>query len=394
MICFETEYMKINRTLLLIIGMWPYQQSKLAQLQIILCNGALISIIIFQFTTFLTTENTLVFVIDVLSETLFFLLHLMYYNMFYFNNHVVRHTLEQIQHVYNELKNENEIAIIENYGYEGKRYTIVLTFIGICPIVIFLVQPWCPQIFNVSLLVNISQPHPPAYITTEYFVDEEKYFYLILLHANVVFILGLIIEIAIGTMFIVFNKWICGMFRIASYRIEKAMEINVAQTIDLKNDTMIYNEIIHAVNIHRKAITIIKFLMSNFEGPLFCLIICIVCCLSLNLYRIFQIVSFRRSTGELIVHCLFANFMIAIIFISNYVAQEILDHNNHVFATVYSMRWYKTPLYIQRMILFLLQKGTKTFSLKIGLFSASLEGTATLLSASLSYFTVLCSTSQ
>lgn len=39
----------------------------------------------------------------------------------------MRHTLEQIQYIYNELKNENEIAIIENYGYEGKRYTIVFT---------------------------------------------------------------------------------------------------------------------------------------------------------------------------------------------------------------------------------------------------------------------------
>lgn len=35
------------------------------------------------------------------------------------------------------------------------------------------------------------------------------------------------------------------------------MKTNVAQTVGLKNDTMIYNEIIHAVNIHRKAITLV-----------------------------------------------------------------------------------------------------------------------------------------
>lgn len=35
--------------------------------------------------------------------------------------------MEQIQYIYNELKNDNETAIIENYGYKAKRYNIVFT---------------------------------------------------------------------------------------------------------------------------------------------------------------------------------------------------------------------------------------------------------------------------
>lgn len=38
----------------------------------------------------------------------------------------VKYLLEKLQEFCNELKDENEIAIIERYGYSGKRYTAVI----------------------------------------------------------------------------------------------------------------------------------------------------------------------------------------------------------------------------------------------------------------------------
>ncbi|XP_018361487.1 PREDICTED: putative odorant receptor 69a [Trachymyrmex cornetzi] len=80
-------------------------------------------------------------------------------------------------------------------------------------------------------------------------------------------------------------------------------------------------------------------------------------------------------------------------FLGNYFGQEIIDHNNHVFVTAYNIQWYTSPLHIQRMILFLLQRRAKKFSLNLGgVFDASIEGFATLIKASVSYFTVINST--
>ncbi|XP_024882727.1 uncharacterized protein LOC112461641 [Temnothorax curvispinosus] len=65
----------------------------------------------------------------------------------------------------------------------------------------------------------------------------------------------------------------------------------------------------------------------------------------------------------------------------------------HRKAMKYNAQWYAAPLQIQKMILFLLQRGTKAFTMNInGLFVGSLEGAATLLSTAVSYFTVLYST--
>lgn len=50
---------------------------------------------------------------------------------------------------------------------------------------------------------------------TEYFVDPERYFYLILLHMDASYFIGAIVVIATGTIFVAYIKHICGMFRIA-----------------------------------------------------------------------------------------------------------------------------------------------------------------------------------
>lgn len=48
MICLETQHFNINRMLLLIVGLWPYQRSFLIELQLILFFGILITFIVFQ----------------------------------------------------------------------------------------------------------------------------------------------------------------------------------------------------------------------------------------------------------------------------------------------------------------------------------------------------------
>ncbi|XP_025160178.1 odorant receptor 85f-like [Harpegnathos saltator] len=80
-------------------------------------------------------------------------------------------------------------------------------------------------------------------------------------------------------------------------------------------------------------------------------------------------------------------------FEANLCGQEVIDHNRNLFHAVYNVYWYITPLSIQKLIILLLQRGNKPFFLNVGgLFIMSLENFAMLLSASISYFTVIYST--
>ncbi|XP_019700309.1 odorant receptor 4-like isoform X1 [Harpegnathos saltator] len=392
MICFETEYLNIGRVLLLAVGMWPYKQSKLISLQVILCYTLLLSIMIVQFTPFLTAECSPDLVIKILSMVLFCSTYTIIYNSFQINKHIIRSLMDHLQRIFNTIKDDYEIAILRKYGYNARCYEFACAVFSMCCFFIVFMQPWWPRILNILPFINISESYHAMYFITEYFVDDERYLYLIMLHINMVFCVGTFVVLAAGTFLIACAKCNCGMFTIASYRVEHAMDIYIPQRIDLKNEFMITNKIIQAVDIHRKSMKLIRDFISTFERTLFCIIIISVVCLSLNFYRIFQVVSFDGNVEEFIVHSTVVSIIFIYIFIINYFAQEILDHNNEIFIAVYNTRWYTAPLCIQKMILFLLQRGTRGFNLKIGgLFLACLESSATLISTSMSYFTVLCS---
>ncbi|XP_018051741.1 PREDICTED: uncharacterized protein LOC108689490 [Atta colombica] len=196
--------------------------------------------------------------------------------------------------------------------------------------------------------------------------------------------------VATGTMLIAYLKHICGMFSIASFRIKKAMTINMQQDVNEEKTVIIYKGIICAIDIHRKAIEFSQVFIKSFEGSFFCLIAASMVCLTSTLV---QIITYN-STEQLVLRLIYISILYMYMFLSNYTAQDITDHNEYVFATVYNVEWYVAPLHIQKMTLFLLQKGTKAFHLILGgIFVASMESAATLMGTSISYFTVLYSTS-
>ncbi|XP_014478948.1 PREDICTED: uncharacterized protein LOC106746665 [Dinoponera quadriceps] len=278
----------------------------------------------------------------------------------------VKYLMEELQRICNELKDENEIIIMKKYGNIAKLCTAALMCLGASAICIYVCPLIWTHIVDVVLPTNESRTHHTMQVITEYFVDPEKYFFLILLHMAASTFIGTFILMATLPMFIAFLAYVCGMFRIASYRIEQALSNDISRKIGPRNVIRIHKEIIYAVDIHRKAMK-----------------------------SVFQILSFGGDKDELFLHLSYVSFNLSYMFLANYTAQEVTDHNDHVFVTTYNAQWYAVPLRIQRMILFLLQKGTKTFSLNIGgLIIGSLESFASLLSVSISYFTVIYSTQK
>ncbi|XP_039311365.1 uncharacterized protein LOC120359104, partial [Solenopsis invicta] len=120
----DTLQISLNRFLLLLVGLWPYQQSILARLQLILFLGILTSFITFQFTVFVTLKCTTDLIISVFSTALFYTYFAIQYISFSVNSKSIKYLLEQVQHIYNQLTDENEISILEKYGTYAKRYTI------------------------------------------------------------------------------------------------------------------------------------------------------------------------------------------------------------------------------------------------------------------------------
>ncbi|EZA46822.1 hypothetical protein DMN91_005550 [Ooceraea biroi] len=387
------QYFNLNRILLLIVGLWPYQRTKLVKFQLCLVFGIFVSFIPAQLTPLLTLECTVDLVIKILPPILIVIMFAIKYMSFIINARFVKQMMEQLQHICTNLTDENEIAIMKNYGNKTRTYTASLILYAFCNLIIFILLPFLPKIAGIILFINESQLHHTVYIMTEYFVDREKYFYLILLHMDAAVCIGAIAVIGIATMFVGYMKHACAMFKICSYRIKHAIMLD-AESVQLR-DYMIHKKIKYAVDIHRKGIEFSTFVISSFEWLFFLLIAIGVLCLSLNLFCLLQTVSSGHNVEEFIVHFSCVSIILIYMFLGNYAAQEIIDHYNHIFITAYNIQWYAASIRIQKMILFLLQRGAKAFNLNLGgLFIGSLESAGMLISTSISYFTVLYSTRQ
>ncbi|XP_019883538.2 uncharacterized protein LOC105252684 [Camponotus floridanus] len=392
MINLETQHFKLNRILLLIIGLWPLQQSNLTRLQFIFLSTILTTNITFQLMAFVTLRCTPDLIANVLSSTCFSSTYAIKYNLFHFNIGAMKDLLMQLQNICNGLKDENEITIMKKYSCNAERYTIVLTILTVCSVFILIVGFIGSSIFYMILPMNVTRSRRLP-ITIEYFIDQEKYYYLILLHIIMAILIGAIAMIAIGTMLIAYFQHTCGMFRISSYRIKRAMYTNTLGNIKWKKENLILKGIISAVDIHRQAMRLSRLLASKIETMLYCLIMLGVISLSLNLFRIFQITSSENDIKEYMFPLFTTITSILYMFLANYIAQDLTDHNNDIFATVYNVQWNVAPLHIQKVILFLLQRGAKDFTISVGgLFVGSLECFATLVKTSVSYFTVIYST--
>ncbi|XP_067208924.1 uncharacterized protein [Linepithema humile] len=379
MISIEDRFFSLHRTLLLAIGLWPYQKSKLAQLHLICCYSGLVSLIVFQLTIFTTSNCTVDLVIKIFSFVFACITLAVKYNSFYVNAETIKYLLEQLQRIWDDLTDKNEIAIIEKHGKHAKRFTIIIIIFGISAVfIIVIIQIW-PDILHIIFSVNNSQPRRLPFMT-EYFVDQEKYFHLFLLHQNVTIGIGLIGAVATGTMLMAYLQYACGMFQIASYRIKYAMKFHMLQDINLPHKNLVYKGIIRAIDIHRKAMIFFSikrfstYLITNFEMSFMFMIIFGVSTLSLNILRFFQIIAVNYNIQELILPCVAISACITYMFLANFIGQQITDNCDHVYTMAYEIQWYIVPLYIQKLILFLLQKGNKSFGLHVGgLFVASLE---------------------
>ncbi|XP_014478962.1 PREDICTED: uncharacterized protein LOC106746678 [Dinoponera quadriceps] len=120
---------------------------------------------------------------------------------------------------------------------------------------------------------------------------------------------------------------------------------------------------------------------------------CYTVILTGEIFLILSSISQTFDIEELVIQIIFLFCQYLYMFMGNNVAQQVTDHNDHVFASVYKIRWYVTPLQMQKMILFMLQRGNKAYYLQLGsLFAGSLKGFTSLMSASISYFTFIYST--
>ncbi|XP_011860665.1 PREDICTED: uncharacterized protein LOC105557888 isoform X1 [Vollenhovia emeryi] len=175
------------------------------------------------------------------------------YISFSINTKIVKYLLEYLQYICNELTDENELNIIVKYRNYARHYTITLLLLLVFVMFVLTLCLFWPHIFDILFFINGTRSRSSLPLMAEYFIDQEKYVYFILFHMYAAYAIGCTTLLATGTLFIVCQQHACGMFRIASYRVEQAMAFEMLRKNNWKSEKLIYKGLIYAVDMHRKA---------------------------------------------------------------------------------------------------------------------------------------------
>ncbi|XP_018392476.1 PREDICTED: uncharacterized protein LOC108771634 [Cyphomyrmex costatus] len=190
------------------------------------------------FTTFCTREYSMELLLKILAYSVPWLSYVLRYNVHWLNTKKMQDLIERVRFDWNELSNAHELEIIKKYSAIGRLITLFTTLFAYLAIFSFiLVQLLLNFVLDIATTTNESRiRHLTAEI--EVFIDQQKYFTPLLLYMFLVVLCGITTVIAMETLLVAtetihmsYTHHACGLFEIASYRIEQTLLKDTIQNI-------------------------------------------------------------------------------------------------------------------------------------------------------------------
>ncbi|XP_011878449.1 PREDICTED: odorant receptor 63a-like [Vollenhovia emeryi] len=388
----EAKYYRYNHMLLSSIGLWPYDNSTIGQIQVVvslLIFGLYVTI---QFIRLLIPEFNLDFFLEVVALTFFILVWIVkYINLF-----VVIGSIKQIRKCvknnWNILSDNREIDIMHKYADIGRQSTIAIMLVVYVGYVGFILIQFSPDLLDTVMPLNESRSRILLY-QAKYSIVQEKYLYIIMIHESIGLFLCGTTGIAAETFLLVNALHAFGMFKVTRYRMERMLNEDVSQISIAKSYIIFHDKIMAAVDTHTRAIEFSELLKNSFGISYLFMILTALISATASLFRLFRIITMQgQEKIEILKLINYVCPILVLLVVGNFVGQEFTNNDDLVHRAICNTKWYNAPLKIQKFILFLLRKTTKSYKVDAGgLFSPSLEGLTTTMSLVLSVMTLLCS---
>ncbi|XP_011861317.1 PREDICTED: odorant receptor 49b-like isoform X2 [Vollenhovia emeryi] len=403
MTVLKSRYYNVNRILLLVWGLWPYQ-NKFRYARAVFTLGIFVAFVVYQSMLMFIAEYNFKLALKICSDIFPAILCILQFIAFLIKPIEVKKLLNQICEEWSALKDSREIEIAKQYGMFTRRLTEALLYkcffckfryFSVCALLcwIFLVLMHFVPIINNSAVTNESFLQDDVLMQQfeKKYLFKERYAYLFF----VIVFVGVFVMTSTTSMVLAYMRHICAMLKICCYRIERSLDGNISHMSISQKNRLMHQKLISAVNIQRRAMEFTQRALDSFKESYFFLIGIGVISLAINMLNALEAALIANNANELAISTFYVIIHFLYIFIGNYGGQTITDHSAAVLKNLYHVQWYVAPLQVQKLILFLMLRNTKHFGLVIGgIYVASLEGFITLTSMSVSYFMVIYSTQR
>ncbi|XP_043468628.1 odorant receptor 9a-like [Leptopilina heterotoma] len=275
-----------------------------------------------------------------------------------------------------------EIEILQKYAMEGRTITIAYATYIYSTAIAFVNLPMIPVILDLVKPLNVSRPKTPLYIA-EYYIDEEKYFFPIMLHQYACSITCTNMIVVVETMFMLYTQHACGIFSILGYKLQHLVEPKNVDRIRLRKD------IAFCVEMHRKVVKFVDNINASFSTGFFIIMGLNTVLMSVTGVQTALKIGQPREGSR---YALFTASQMFHFFFLSVPGQKLIDHSLEVQKYIYNSPWYELPVEAQKLLLFMMRKTSEPCEFVAGvLFQFSMQTFASVVRMSMSYFTVLSS---
>ncbi|XP_043519875.1 uncharacterized protein LOC122533844 [Frieseomelitta varia] len=385
----EDQYHRDNKFFAQLVGVWP-RQERFAKFSM-----RLVILVIVTIAIITEVSRIVVFYsVDVLLDQVVYLdigitVLVKQYNCI-LNEKKLNELLNEIVADRMMERPKEELKILDTYYRKAIIFSSIYKASISSSALMFISIPAIPPILNIIAPLNESRGREfvyPAY----YFVDEQRYYYLILAHmvSMALVLAAVFIACDINLIYLIHHG--CALLAISGYRFKHAMD-DVTLFNGNYNNMLIheaYVKVCRSIEGHKRAVEYVHKIDACYVRYFFLLLGLIIVAFTSTFVRLStmevgtRFFTFCGFTVAQLVHLLFLTVM----------GQFVENSNEEIFQTVYEAKWYNGSSKTQLLYVLVLRKCLNPPILTGGgLVPLNLYSFVQILKASFSYYTVFRST--
>ncbi|XP_076766531.1 uncharacterized protein LOC143433197 isoform X2 [Xylocopa sonorina] len=382
---FDISYYKVFKKYLMFLGQYPTQSRRNSKLNVTMSACSVISLLIPALLLFFTSIvernlNMMMESMPIILTIIVILIKLLNHNR----------NKEKFSELFSLMKEQLDMLNRKNQTHLHEKVTkpgIILagayrTGILFC-LVLFLLIPLFPVFMDIIMPLNGTR-HRQHLLKLKYFVDEQRYFYLIYLHCAWCMFVTAIIAITIDSLYMVIIHYTGSLFAVCGYQITKATERNNEGT----NETSI-EEFIDCVLMHNRAIQFYELINDCTRTSYLFQLLLNTIGISITGVQTVMYLDRPEEAFRIGIFLLTQQFHLLIISIPG---QVLADESLNLSNTLYYSKWYQMPLNIQKILHMIQMRSSKACKLTAGgVVELNIENFGTTFKTCISYFMVFSS---
>ncbi|OXU23689.1 hypothetical protein TSAR_009084 [Trichomalopsis sarcophagae] len=388
---FESQYYRIYKNSVKIIGLWPYENIQIKRVIRISIILLLISLVILQaIRLYEELGRDLDIVLELIASLSYFAGCLSKYITTIRAQSAFRFLYDQIAGHWQIITDIKEREILEESTSQSQTLCLSYMVAAYSALVVYSTMPAiAPAVLDIVIPLNESRKKTFPYYA-EYFIDDEAYYYQLMGHGTIVFTVSVMVYVSIDTMYACCAQHLCGLFSIVEYRLQEALRTDDKLHLEPpERDKLTHKKLHEAIILHKNSIEF-AFLIENTYA------LCFLLVMGLNLTVIvFTAVVIIINLGDMKqmirLTLLFGAFSFHLFF--NCVpGQKVHDKSISIMNSAYFSEWYNVSLKSRKLIQFVMHRSLNPCQFTAGgLFVMNMENFGSIMKSSMSYVTVIAS---